>query len=121
MPAYNEAASIEELLTRARNVLETQNRSWNVVVVDDGSGDATAEIVENVSASEPRVLLVRHPQNLGLGPAILTGLARAAELRPGDQVLIVCMDADLTHPPEIIPQMCAAADDGVDLVIASRF
>jgi len=121
MPAFNEAASIEELIQRAVKVLQDGDHTWNVIVVDDGSSDQTAAIVEKLSSTESQIHLVRHAQNMGLGPAILTGLSKAVELTPGEGVMIVCMDADLTHPPELIPEMCRAADLGADLVIASRF
>jgi dolichol-phosphate mannosyltransferase len=121
MPAYNEAASIDELLRRAATALSAEGLPWAIVVVDDGSRDETAEIVRLAAEGNNSILLVQHPRNLGLGPAIVTGLARALEVSSDPKTLVVCMDADLTHPPEIIPQMRKAAEEGADIVIASRF
>lgn len=121
MPAFNEAAAIGELLDQARDALKATGLEWAVVVVDDGSSDDTAAIVERAAAAEPRIRLERHPRNLGLGPAILTGLRAALRVRAGEDALVVCMDADLTHSPTVVPRMIEAADAGADLVIASRF
>lgn len=121
LPAYNEAASIGELLERARRALDALGLQWEIVVVDDGSADATGEIVERAAADDSRIHLVRHPANRGLGPAILTGLTRAVEMSAAPSTLVVTMDADLTHPPETIDRMRREADSGADLVIASRF
>lgn len=121
MPAYNEAPVIEELLDRAIAAFSLLDIDWLVIVVDDGSSDETAENVKRVAEREARVRLVQHEQNKGLGPAILTGLQTALELRPGDKTLVVGMDADLTHPPEIVTQMVDEVRAGAHLVIASRY
>ena len=121
LPAYNEEGSIAALIEAAKPVLTSLTPSWTIVVVDDGSRDATASIVEAASAADPRVKLVRHPQNRGLGPAIVTGLKAALTEGSGPGHLVVCMDADMTHPPDTIPSMKATAEAGADLVIASRY
>ncbi len=124
LPAYNEAAVIAELITQASVVLAETGIEWSIVVVDDGSKDQTAAIVNEVAACNSHVRLVQHEKNKGLGPAIITCLQsglRAAAGRDLDRHLIVCMDADLTHPPQTIPSMRKEAEDGADLVIASRF
>jgi dolichol-phosphate mannosyltransferase len=122
LPAYNEAGAIGALLDAAGAVLNAEPLdSWSIVVVDDGSWDETASIVEERAAREPRIRLVRHEKNRGLGPAIITGLRAGLEAGSGPTHLIVGMDADMTHPPETIPSMRAAADAGADLVIASRY
>lgn len=124
LPAYNEAENLAPLLSD----LAAVHRAWGagrpalrVVVVDDGSRDATAEAAERASGLEVTVL--RHGTNRGLGAAMRTGiehvLARAAD---GDR--LASMDADHTHPPELLPRMWAeatAAERPADLVIASRF
>lgn len=122
LPAYNEAAAIGPLLQRAVATLSASGADWSVIVVDDGSADATAPLVEQfIAAGHPQVRLVRHERNRGLGPAILTGLQSALAGGAGPDRLVVCMDADTTHPPEIIPQMRGEIERGADLVIASRF
>ncbi|OPZ05452.1 MAG: Undecaprenyl-phosphate mannosyltransferase [candidate division BRC1 bacterium ADurb.BinA292] len=122
LPAYNEEAAIEPLLIRAEQALRPEPLEWSVIVVDDGSRDATAAIVERLAAARPWLRLVRHDRNRGLGPAILTGIQSALEGPWAADRLIVCMDADMTHPPETIPLMRARADaTGADVVIASRY
>ena len=121
LPAYNEAPVIGELLSKASEVLRDEGIASTIIVVDDGSSDDTAGIVRRCAEKDPSIVLVQHPTNRGLGPAILTGLIKAVELAPGDRTLVVCMDADLTHPPEVISSMVRAAEAGTDVVIASRF
>lgn len=122
LPAYNESAVIQPLLVQAAAALAAEQVEWSIVVVDDGSTDATAALVEEfIARGNPRVRLVRHPRNRGLGPAIITGLEAALEAGAEPDRMIVCMDADLTHPPSIIPQMRREMDTGADLIIASRF
>jgi dolichol-phosphate mannosyltransferase len=121
MPAYNEARVIGELLDQAIEAFEKFDVEWNVVVVDDGSKDETARIVREAAAGEPRILLVQHEVNRGLGPAIMTGLTKAVEMADDPATLIASMDADLTHPPHVVGQMIHAAEQGADVVIASRF
>jgi dolichol-phosphate mannosyltransferase len=121
MPAYNEAAGIGVLLDRAAPVLQNEGLTWSIVVVDDGSKDDTAARVRAAAEGQPSIHLVRHEVNRGLGPAIVTGLKKGLELASAKEGLIVTMDADLTHPPEVVPRMRKVIDAGVDLVIASRF
>jgi glycosyltransferase involved in cell wall biosynthesis len=105
VPARNEQASVGRVVARVREVLP-----WaEVVVVNDGSTDATAEVA---AAAGARV--VTHPRGLGNGAAIKSG-TRAAQ---GE--LLVFMDADGQHDPADIPRLLAALDDGYDMVVGSR-
>lgn len=121
LPAFNEAESIGSLLDQAVEVLKAQRLPWRIIVVDDGSRDTTAAEVRRAREKEPGILLIQHEINLGLGPAIMTGLLKAVELAGSGEALVVSMDADVTHPPSIIPSMWRAAEEGADIVIASRF
>lgn len=116
LPAYNEAAGLPELLRS----LEVAGRgAWQVVVVDDGSQDGTAEAAR-VFAGRLPVHVLAHAQNRGLAAAIRTGLEHACRAAaPGDA--IVTMDADNTHRPEQIPDLLAALGGGADVAIASRY
>jgi glycosyltransferase involved in cell wall biosynthesis len=114
IPAYNEERGIAEIASR---VLSVEPALKNVgverlelLVVDDGSRDRTAEVAESI----PGVCLIRHPRNKGYGAALKTGFSRAS----GE--LIGFLDADGTYPPEYFPQLCQAALKGGDLVIGSR-
>lgn len=122
LPAYNEAAVIVQLLEQAVSVLAAEFSSWSIVVVDDGSKDQTAALVESyILQGHPEVQLVRHEKNRGLGPAIITCLQAGLGKGSGPEHMVVCMDADLTHPPTVIPLMRRQVDAGADMVIASRF
>jgi dolichol-phosphate mannosyltransferase len=90
-----------------------------VIVVDDGSRDNTASVAHEAATRLP-VTLVPHSVNQGLAAAIRTGLTTAAALA-GENDVIVAMDCDNTHPPQLIPRMIDLVEDGYDVVIASRF
>lgn len=107
IPAHNEADSVGEVVSRVRAV------GYSCVVVDDGSEDDTAEIAERAGAH-----VLRMPVNVGVGGAMKCGFAYAVSRRYGR---VVQVDGDLQHPPEAIPDLIAAADQGADLVIGSRF
>lgn len=114
IPAYNEedgiAAIVDRVLAIAPELPKYGVDTLECIVVDDGSRDRTAEIVESY---EPRVRLIRQ-RNKGYGGALKTGFQAAT----GE--LLGFLDADSTYPPEYFPQMCKVALDGADLVIGSR-
>lgn len=117
LPAYNEAARIEQLLARLDHAL--RERGYRIVVVDDGSADDTMAILERRQRGLPLTIL-RHPRNLGLAQTLRDGLVWAAENSHEDDV-IVTMDADDTHDPAYVAEMLRRIDAGSDVVIASRF
>ncbi len=108
IPAYNEEAGIGGVLGEVESVLKNTGVDFEIIVVDDGSTDRTAEIVRGTGA-----VLVEQPANRGYGAALKTGIGRARY----DRVLIV--DADGTYPPEAIPRLLAAAED-YDMVVGAR-
>jgi len=115
IPAYNEQEGIADIVERVLAVkpalASADVPEMELIVVDDGSRDRTAEIV----ASYPDVRLIRHATNQGYGAALKTGFHNAQ----GD--LLAFLDADGTYPPEFFPQLCAAAiEQQADLVIGSR-
>ena len=115
IPTLAEAGNLGTLLGRLRQALEPLPISWEVVVVDDDSGDGTEEIVSAVACQDPRVrLLVRRKQR-GLSGAVLHGW------RHTDATILGVMDADGQHPAEVLPQLVASMLEGRDLVIASRY
>lgn len=124
LPAYNEEDCLPPLLNHFRRVFKRMDPAYDplIIIVDDGSKDRTAQVVRNAAAKGYPVVLVQHPQNKGLGEAIKTGLREVAlRSKSGDDVLI-CMDADDTHPPRfVIPMIKKMNQTGADLVIASRF
>jgi dolichol-phosphate mannosyltransferase len=121
LPAYNEAGAIGDLLTVATQAFETiRSYQPRILVVDDGSADDTGDRVRAFQAPFP-VEVVTHEQNRGLGGAIYTALLAALARSTDPDDVIVNMDADNTHPPATIPAMLEALENGVDVVIASRY
>ncbi|MCC6588407.1 MAG: glycosyltransferase [Bryobacterales bacterium] len=119
LPAYNEESNLPGLLTSIGAELGTGAYRYHILVVDDGSRDRTAEIVREMSGSVPAVL-VQHQVNQGLGVTIRDGLREASE-RAGAGAVIVTMDADQTHTPNLIPKMLEKLRTGNDVVSASRY
>ena len=115
IPTLNEGENIRRVLDRVRSVLDLVGVRYEILVVDDDSRDGTAEIVTAVTQEDPRVrLLVRKGQR-GLSGAILYGWQHT------DAGILGVMDADLQHPPELLPAMIAAILAGNDLAIGSRY
>jgi len=115
IPTYNEAAVIEETLRRAAASLRRPGQDFELIVVDDSSGDGTAELAESLSDELP-VRVLRRPGRLGLATAVIDGWNVAR----GD--ILGAMDADLQHPPEVLSSLAEAIrEDDVDIVVASRY
>ena len=112
IPTYNEAGSLPTLVQRLGSALG--GREWELIVVDDGSPDGTADLAAAMAPRLP-VRVVRRPGKLGLASAVLDGFRAAT----GN--ILVCMDADLSHPPEVVPHLVDALADGADLAVGSRY
>ena len=78
LPAYNEAKNIEVTVSEAISYLRAKFEQFEIIVVNDGSVDGTREIVERLSLSNPKIVLVNHPINLGYGSALRSGFDRAS-------------------------------------------
>jgi dolichol-phosphate mannosyltransferase len=111
-PVYNEEGTIEEFYSRVLAALEGVN--FELVLVDDGSSDSSAAILDRLAESDPRVRLVYLSRNFGHQTALTAGLDHAR----GDAV--VMLDADLQDPPELIPRMLDHWRGGCDVVYAVR-
>jgi glycosyltransferase involved in cell wall biosynthesis len=111
VPVYEEQDSVAELAERVARVLESTGRSFEIVFVDDGSRDATAERVKAARERDRRVKLVRLRRNFGKAAALTAGFDLAAGR------LVVTMDGDLQDEPEEIPRLLEALESGgFDLV-----
>jgi len=114
LPAFNEARVIASGLDRLRAHLRNRPGSWEILVVDDGSTDGTAERVETVRAAEPAVRLLRMPANAGKWSALAAGLADARGK------ILVATDADLSYSLEDIDSVVAAVANGAGLATGTR-
>ena len=113
VPTYMERESINELIDGIESSLE--RLPFEVIVVDDSSPDGTAERAEDLNMRYGNIKVIKREGKLGLSSAVLDGFEKA-----GAEVLGV-MDADLQHPPELLPEMYGKISDGYDLVVASRY
>ena len=113
VPAFNEAANLGPLLTGLTAQLAALTDRWEVIVIDDGSRDATPAAMAPWLV-QPGVRYVRLSRNFGKEAALTAGIDKAA----GDVVLL--MDADLQHPASLVPQMLDAWLRGADMVCAAR-
>ncbi|MGQ0604560.1 MAG: dolichyl-phosphate beta-glucosyltransferase [Anaerolineales bacterium] len=115
IPAYNEAQRLGPNLSPVLDFLARHYADSELIIVDDGSTDATAESVRRAIATEPRARLISYQPNHGKGYAVRTGVAASR----GDLVLF--MDADLATPLDEIPDILGVlADTQADIVIGSR-
>jgi polyisoprenyl-phosphate glycosyltransferase len=113
-PAYDEEAVLPGFIARTVDVMDRIERSSELVIVDDGSSDATWRVISDAAASDPRIRGLRLSRNFGHQHALTAGLTTA------DGEAVVTIDSDLQHPPELIPALLAAAERGYDVVYAVR-
>jgi len=114
LPTYQEADNIAEVLSR----LHTAVPEADVLVVDDGSPDGTADVAKAVAHEIGGVDVLVRPGKAGLGSAYRTGFREG--MARGYEVLVE-MDSDLSHDPRALPSLLAAVEDGADLAIGSRY
>jgi len=119
LPAYNEAKNLEPLIASIHNAMVTNNFTYRIIIVDDGSIDNTFDIAKALSVSLPIDIII-HPQNMNLGRTIKDGLAYVNNCYKHDDIIIT-MDADNSHPPDIAIGMISKIAGGADLVVASRY
>lgn len=115
IPIYNEEENLPELTRRLRDTCETlENVEWHVIYVNDGSRDRSVPMILDIHAEDPRFRLIHLSRNFGHQAALTAGLSQA------DADAVVLMDGDLQDPPEIIPELVAAWNDGGEVVRAVR-
>ena len=114
LPTYNEAATIEAIVSAVRERLPAERR---VLVVDDASPDGTGEIADRLAAEHDDIEVLHRRAKRGLGPAYVAGFQAALA---GGAGLVVQMDSDFSHDPADLPRLLAAAEDA-DLVLGSRY
>lgn len=115
IPAYNESARLGNTLDKVLAYVHSQGWNAEVIVVNDGSRDNTAEIVKLFAAKNPILRLVENPGNRGKGYSVRNGMLNAR----GE--IILFSDADLSSPIEEAPKLLAALERGADIAIGSRW
>lgn len=111
IPVYNEQESLPELIKRTTAACETLGKDYEILLVDDGSTDNSADMLSDAAeAPGSHIVAVLLNRNYGQHNAIMAGFSHVT----GD--LIVTLDADLQNPPEEIPRLVAKADEGYDVV-----
>ena len=115
IPAYNESARLGATLEKVLAYVHAQGWDAEVIVVNDGSRDNTAEIVRSFAAKDPALRLVENPGNRGKGYSVRNGMLNAR----GSIVLF--SDADLSSPIEEAPKLFEALERGADIAIGSRW
>jgi glycosyltransferase involved in cell wall biosynthesis len=114
VPGYNEAVNLRKLLPMLRDFLQARFDRWEVVLVDDGSTDDTGRVIDEWAAQSPNFQGLQFSRNFGKEAALSAGLEAAR----GD--VVVQLDADLQHPPELIDTMIERWRAGADVVYAVR-
>ena len=118
IPSYNEAPTVGLLLWKIRQVFAGFAREYQLLVLDDGSTDATTEVLEPYSRVLP-LTVIRHERRLGYAASVEALLRHAVELtdRPKRDAAIV-LHADFTHNPQVIPDLVRHIESGADIVVA---
>ena len=110
IPAYNEEAVLTLTYEALRTTLDTVATRWSILFVNDGSRDTTASVLDHLHRVDPRVGYILLSRNFGHQAALTAGLDHA------NADIIITMDADLQHPPRMIPLLLQAWRDGYDVV-----
>jgi glycosyltransferase involved in cell wall biosynthesis len=115
VPLYNEEESVRPLDAAIRTAMNQTDFDYEVIFVDDGSSDRTCDIIIELSASDPRLKLIKLRRNFGQTPAMAAGIDHAAGK------IIVTMDGDLQNDPADIPRLIDRISDGFDIVAGWRY
>ncbi len=115
VPTYNERERLPDLVTAIFRAYEAEQLDAELIIVDDNSPDGTGAIADELAARY-RIQVLHRPGKLGLGTAVIAGFERASA------PIVGVIDADLSHPPQVLPRMTAVMQQsGADLVVASRY
>jgi len=115
IPAFNERARITATLEKVLSFIHAQGWNAEIIVVNDGSGDNTAEVVQSFAAKDPVLRLIENPGNRGKGYSVRNGMLHARGR------IVLFSDADLSSPIEESVKLVAALEAGADIAIGSRW
>jgi glycosyltransferase involved in cell wall biosynthesis len=114
LPIFNEQESLPLLIEELYPVCNSLNKNYEIIFVNDCSRDKTPEILNELSQKDPRIKVIHFSRNFGHQAALSAGMdASSGEL-------VVTMDSDLQHPPQMIPVFVKEAEAGADIVIGER-
>jgi undecaprenyl-phosphate 4-deoxy-4-formamido-L-arabinose transferase len=114
VPVFNEAPNLKTLHARIVSALESFGRTFEIVAVDDGSTDGTAQALDEIRAADHRLRIVRLTRNFGQTPALFAGFAHVRGR------IVAMLDADLQNPPDEIPRLITKLEEGFDVVNGRR-
>lgn len=114
IPIYNEAPNIEALYLEITAALDPWGRTYEVLLIDDGSSDGSADLLARLPARDPRFRVIRFRRNFGQTPAFSAGFAHARGR------IIITSDGDLQNDPKDIPMLVARLEEGFDIVCGWR-
>jgi len=119
LPTYNEAENVRAIVAAAGEVLaRAAADGFRVLVVDDGSPDGTGQLADELAAEHEWLEVLHRTEKNGIGPAYIAGFRHALANGAG---YVMEMDSDFSHDPADLARLLAAAYDGVDLVLGSRY
>lgn len=113
-PVYNEAGNLRRFYAEVQKALDGTGETWELLLVNDGSGDGSREIMEQLAAADARVKVIHFARNFGHQIAVTAGVDYACG------AALVLIDADLQDPPAVIPELIAKWKAGYDVVYAVR-
>lgn len=111
---YNEEKALEDFFRETSRVLEETGWDWELIFVNDGSADASLSVLKGLAAQDKRVKLVSFSRNFGHEAAMIAGM----DFSSGE--VVVCMDADLQHPPACIPEILKRREEGYEVISMVR-
>lgn len=114
IPCYNEGTNIVQLYEELVNVIHTLDFNYEFIFIDDGSEDNTFDEIEKIALKDPTVLGISLSRNFGHQIALLAGLEKST----GD--IVITLDGDLQHPPNVIPELLKKHKEGYDIVNTKR-
>jgi len=114
VPAYNEELVVLESYKRLKKVMDGLNESYEMIFINDGSRDRTADIINDICREDPNIKMLDFSRNFGHQTAITAGMDYAS----GSAIVVI--DADLQDPPEVIPQMIEKWKEGYDVIYGKR-
>ena len=115
VPVYNESQGLDALIARLKSVLEALPYQWQVILVDDGSRDTSWASIKELSERDSRVKGLMLSRNFGKEMALTAGVELCTDVDA-----VICIDADLQHPPELIPTLTAKWEEGFEIVATVR-